>query len=363
MSASTVLILGGTGVVGSHLAGRLATDGLHVKVLSRSARFVVPDAVRPELSERIELVAGDIEDGDILKELLQKADAVIYQAASVGAAGAVENAREYVQANIGGIANLVDVLRSSKSCVEKVILGSSISVYGEGAYDCERCGVVRPRIRYNDKFKGSDSDWNPRCPNCASHLVPTATSENAERLGESIYAVTKKAQEDLLAGTCSQLGISLSVLRYSTMISPWQSWHNPFTRFLELLAAGEAPVLHEDGMQSRNFIDALDVVEGTLLTLGRESAGVEFFNIASGDDVPLLHFTQKLAQAMAQRMGTAPLEPSVDDCFVSGDVRHCKLDCSNAKTSFGFEPTIELSKSIADLVDWFLQRKGLARKP
>jgi dTDP-L-rhamnose 4-epimerase len=147
MANESVLITGGTGLIGSNLAGQLAANGYDVTVLGRSRRFAVPDAVPPGLIERIKLVTGDLTDPETLEELVKKADIIFHKAASVGMAGAAESARAYVGDNLAGTANLVDVLRGSGKRVKKVVLGSSISVYGEGNYSCEHCGIVRPQLR------------------------------------------------------------------------------------------------------------------------------------------------------------------------------------------------------------------------
>lgn len=355
--SETVLILGGTGVIGSHLARCLTERGMTVKVLSRSSRFAAPEAIGKEIAERIELVAGDINDQEILAELVQQADIIMHKTAASGMAGATDNARDYVHSNIGGAANLIDVLGAGKHKVRRVILGSSTSVYGEGAYQCGKCGPVRPALRY----KLEHDDWNPRCPACASSVVPIATAESAERLGESVYSIAKKAQEDLLLGACHRLGIDLVTLRYSTIIGPSQSWHNQYTRFLESFFAGQPPLLHEDGQQSRDLIAIEDVVAANLLALERP-AGTSVFNIGRGEDVSLLDFVTRLGAAVARVTGGKAITPEVDLKFVKGDVRHCRLDCSKAGEKLGFQTQVPLSQSIAELVDWFAAKKGITTK-
>ena len=162
---ATVLIVGGTGIIGSNLTGRLADLGYKVIVHSASPRFAFREAIKEESVRNVYLIAGDINDRRTLRELVEKSDVVFHKAASTGLSGAVENTGDYVQANMAGIANLVDALRSSKNKVKKVIFGSSISVYGEGVYSCDGCGTVRPELRYKGNFPAArEGSWDPICP-------------------------------------------------------------------------------------------------------------------------------------------------------------------------------------------------------
>ncbi len=361
MSDKTVLITGGTGLIGSHLSGELALRGFHVKVLSRNSRFSVPEAIDKSVESRIEIIAGELDNRELLEEMVNQSDIIFYKAASVGAAGAVENAKDFVENNLGATANLVDVLRAKKHHVKDIILGSSISIYGEGMYNCPKCGPVRPPLRYQLDTSLSDLDWNPPCPQCGGHIEPVDTPEDSERLGESTYAVTKKAQEELMIGTCRLLGINLSVFRYGTVLGAGQSWHNPFTRFLELALAGEAPVLHEDGKQSRDFMFVDDVVAANLAIMDKNVQGINIFNVCAGVSTPLVNFATSVATQMAQALHTEPALPTIDHKFTPGDVRHCHSDCGKIANLTGLKPQRSLDNGVANLVEWFVQKKGPVR--
>jgi dTDP-L-rhamnose 4-epimerase len=361
MAVSSVLIIGGTGLIGSHLCGRLVERGLTVKVLGRSSRFAVPDAVPQDANEKVEIVAADPGDPEILEELVRGADAIFHKTVSAGMFGAVECARDYVGANVASTATLVDVLKSAGSRVKKVILGSSISVYGEGNYNCQRCGIVRPELRTVNHPLSHPIEWNPPCPNCGGAVQPVVTAETAERRGESIYSVTKKAQEDLLAGVCRQLNIPLTVLRYSAVLGSGQSWHNPFTRMLELLATGKTPVLHEDGLQTRNFIFIEDVVEANMHVLNHQDAPVDYFNV-SAMHLPLIDFVSVLSRSMSDSLSSQAIEPEVDGRLVSGDVRHCRVDCARLTEKLGFKPSRQLNEGVQSLTDWFVRFKGITSR-
>ncbi len=358
MTLESVLITGGTGLIGSHLSGKLAARGHDVKVLSRNSRFSVPEAIDKSVESKIEIIAGELDNRQLLEELVNQCDIIFYKAASVGAAGAVENAKDFVENNLGATANLIDVLRASKHRVKHIVLGSSISVYGEGVYNCGKCGLVRPPLRY--KLETSNNNWDPPCPACGAAITPADTAEDSERLGESTYAVTKKAQEELMIGTCKLLGINLSVFRYGTIIGAGQSWHNPFTRFLELALAGEAPVLHEDGKQSRDFMFVDDVVNANLAIMDKQLSGINIFNVSSGNSTALIDFATTIATEMGEALNKKPALPTIDGKFTPGDVRHCHTDCEKIASLTGLKPQRNLNEGIRHLVDWFVRKKRVA---
>jgi dTDP-L-rhamnose 4-epimerase len=358
MTFESVLITGGTGLIGSHLSGKLAARGHQVKVLSRNSRFSVPEVIDKSVESQIEIIAGELDNRQLLEELVNQSDIIFYKAASVGAAGAVENAKDFVENNLGATANLVDVLRASKHHVKNIILGSSISVYGEGVYNCPKCGLVRPPLRYQLDTSQPNVNWDPPCPLCGAAIIPADTAEDSERLGESTYAVTKKAQEELMIGTCKLLGINLSIFRYGTVLGAGQSWHNPFTRFLELALDGESPVLHEDGKQSRDFMFVDDVVETNLAVMDKQLQGINTFNVCSGVSTPLVDFATTIATEMAQALDhTKVASPIVDGKFTPGDVRHCKTDCGKIAKLTGLKPQRSLNSGVAHLVEWFVRKK------
>ncbi len=394
MATERIVITGGTGLIGSHLTARLLVGGHKVTALARTKRFSVPEAIGKEQLPEVEIVQGEMTDPEIMSDLVNRADVIFHKAANQGIAAAVEHAQEFMQTNIGSVATLVDVLRKARSKPKLIVLGSSISVYGEGRYNCGGCGLVRPGLRYRlpDGELKSAEDWNPRCPECGGKISPVLTPEVAVRHGESVYAVTKKCQEDLLAGACNLYGISFVSLRYGTIIGAGQSWHNPFTRFLDLLSTGDAPTLHEDGCQTRDFIFVEDVVEANLRALAAlADAPVvsRFFNAGSARPVTLRDFTHQLATLMAETIdgGDVPDVPNAMapgykadhkpdhksdhrsdhklgyklDCkFVPGDVRHCFADCSKIERELGFRASTSLAAGLRQLVQWYVRKKGLA---
>ena len=367
-----IVITGGTGFIGSHLTAGLLHAGHKVIALSRTKRFSVPELLTKEEVAEVEIVQGDMTDAESMLELVNRSDVIFHKAANQGVSALVENAQDYLNTNIGAAATLVDVLRKSRSKPRMIVLGSSVSVYGEGCYACPSCGIVRPPLRYAcadknveagksvDKSMQASVNWNPPCPKCGGRVEPVPTGENAERLGESVYAVAKKAQEDLLSGACSLYGITLVNMRYGTIIGAGQSWHNPFTRFLDLLSAGDSPALHEDGCQTRDFIFVEDVVTANLLALEKVKSGVNNFNAGSGRQVTLLEFTRGLAQLISSSLGTPLCEPILDQTFIPGDIRHCHVSCEKINRELGFKAATSLEDGSRQLVDWYLRKKKVA---
>jgi dTDP-L-rhamnose 4-epimerase len=405
-----IVITGGTGFIGSHLTAGLLHAGHKVIALSRTKRFSVPDILTKEEIAEVEIVQGDMTDAESMLDLVNRSDVIFHKAANQGVSALVENAQDYLNTNIGAAATLVDVLRRSRSKPRMIVLGSSVSVYGEGCYACPSCGIVRPALRYTRPDKsalpvksapvgkrgqtdknvqagkreqagtsvdvgkseqaGTSVDvgkseqvsvsWNPPCPKCGGNIEPVPTGENAERLGESVYAVAKKAQEDLLSGACSLYGITLVNMRYGTIIGAGQSWHNPFTRFLDLLSAGDCPALHEDGCQTRDFIFVEDVVAANLLALEKVKSSVNNFNAGSGRQVTLLEFTRGLAQLISSSLGTPLCEPNLDQTFIPGDIRHCYVSCEKISHELGFKAATSLEDGSRQLVDWYLRKRNVA---
>ncbi len=360
MQPKRALIIGGTGLIGCYLAADLLTAGYKVTILSRSTRLVAPEAFADEEQiKKIDLVHGEMTDVKLLVELINDADIVFHKTLSQGMSGAVENAQQFLENKVGAAAAVVEALRKAPQKPELLVLGSSISVYGEGGYECARCGTVRPDLRY--VHARSASSWNPVCPKCgAANILPVLIDEDAERRGLSVYAVAKKAEEDLFAGACQMNAISMVGLRYSTVIGAGQSWHNPFTHFLDLLMDKKAPVLHEDGLQTRDYIFVKDVVAANLRAVKKHHPGTRFYNVVSGHSASLISVAQQLAEKYAQQVGSqSVIEPEIDHTLVPGDVRHCFASADRIERELGFEATIELSAGLDELVGWYARKKHI----
>jgi dTDP-L-rhamnose 4-epimerase len=351
-----ILITGGTGFIGSHLSSALLRAGHDITTLSRTAQFSFPGAFDSGEQKGVRNIAGDAGDRDLIQQLVSDCDVIIHNAAAVGVAESALRMREFVQTNIIGMATISEVLRAGGHDVQKLMLGSSISVYGEGCYLCSNCGIVRPEIRVSMSQIEELKDWNPRCPQCAGHLESTATPETADRLGESVYAITKKAQEDLLLSTCRLIGIPAVVLRYCTVYGPGQSPSNPYSRIISSMFERHVPTISEDGKQSRDFIHVSDVVRANLLVLQSNTKRIETFNIGSGEQVELANFILLARQELEKLVDIGSIVPKISQTLVPGEIRHCDADCSKIEKALGFKHKVDLQTGSASLVKWLHEK-------
>jgi dTDP-L-rhamnose 4-epimerase len=361
-----ILITGGNGFIGSHLTGALARRHLPTRILCRTEQFKYAGCLPNGWQGTTEIVKGDINDFDLLKELVQGVDVIFHKVASVGVVASGQNSRQYTNTNIGGTAGLVDALRQSEHTVKKIIIDSSAGVYGEGFYNCAKCGFVRPQLRYKiekDAPTGINR-WEPPCPRCGGKVEPQATPEEAECFGDSVYAITKKTQEDLLASFCNRLGISLTIMRYSTVYGRGQSEANYCAALMRTLAAGSSPSITEDGNQTRDFVSVSDVVASNLAALDSTKEGVFRFNIASGEQTSLIDFATRVSQAVSDALGRKVPSPVVTGNFNPGDVRHCICSIDKAGTELSFKPATTLDNGIANLAEFFAESEETkASKP
>ncbi len=344
-----ILITGGTGFIGSHLTGALARRaGYQIRVLGRAKKFKHPFGLPPDWERTVEVCAGDINDFDLISELIADADVVFHKVASVGVAASGQSIRHYVQTNIGGAACLAEALVKCKHRVKKVILDSSIAVYGEGNYKCARCGEVRPELRYKaPPHIDGKVNWDPPCPRCNGAIAPIPTPEVAERKGESIYAITKNSQEDLLVANCKRAGVPLVVMRYSSVYGAGQSEANYCAELMRTLAGGKSPMLNEDGLQTRDYISVSDVVRSNLLALDFDLHDVCHFNVVSGQHSSLLDFVTQVSEAVHDVLATPLVTPTVTGRFNPADVRHCHSDGGKIAKVLSFRAETDLQEGIS----------------
>ena len=361
MEQKRALIIGGTALIGCYLAADLLKLGHRVTVLSQSTRFAAPEALDEEAMKEIELVFGDTTDSELLTGLLEKADIVFNKPLNQGLSGTLENARSFIENKVSSATTMHEALSQAKKKPDLLVLGSSISVYGEGAYSCLSCGTVRPSLRY--KKPKDANNWNPTCPICDKALEgPLFSGENVERNGQSIYAVAKKAEEDLFSYACQINEVPLAILRYSTILGVGLSWHNLFTHFLDQLMAGENPSLHEDGQQTRDYIFVQDVVKANALVLNNYRPGSNFYNVVSERPTTILSVLKELAEIFAKKTGQPyALRPTIDGRFSPGDVRHCHSSAKRIKDELGFSCSVEQKQGFDQIVSWYFGKKNMTK--
>jgi len=261
--------------------------------------------------------------------------------------------RHYAETNVLGGANLLDILANQKHSVRKIILASSVTVYGEGKYSCPVHGVVFPSLRVMEQ--SSSRRWDLRCPvqtgtaRCGEKLSPLPTDEEKPATPQSIYAITKRAQEELFLAFGRAYGIPVTVLRYFNVYGSRQALSNPYTGVAKIFALhfaqGKAPLIYEDGFQTRDFIHVSDVVSANILALTREEASGEIFNVGTGHPTSIL----EMASAVSKRFGNGDV-PKPSYQFRAGDVRHCWADSTKIRTRLGFEPQRIFPAGLEDVV-------------
>ena len=360
-----VLVTGGAGFVGSHTVDMLLEEGHEVVVLDSLDPQVhgqsdgyPPNLSRHAMEDRLRFIRGDVRDRPTLVGALEGAEAVLHLAAAVGIGQSMYQPFHYCSVNVGGTAQLLDIVGNNRTLVRKVVVASSMSIYGEGAYRCEACGEVYPLTR--DPGDLASAHWEMRCPSCRGFIKPIATRECKTLAPTSIYAITKKTQEELVLCFGKAYKLPVVALRYFNIYGPRQSLNNPYTGvvaiFLSRLLNKKPPLVFEDGMQSRDFIHVRDIARANILALTSSGADFRAVNIGNGAPVTVLEVLQQLSTIL-----NVSMEPTITRRFRSGDIRHCFSDSSQARTLLGWEPEVKLEDGLKGLVRWCLDSVPEAR--
>jgi dTDP-L-rhamnose 4-epimerase len=349
-----VLITGGLGFIGRHVAELLVEQGWHVLLfdnLSPQTHGAVPEITMQGLLQhsQVEICRGDVCSPAEWERVLPEVGYVIHLAAETGTGQSMYEISRYTETNVGGTATLLDHLANRRHNISKVILASSRSVYGEGAYRCAECGVVYPPMRSEDML--NSGHWEPRCPSCDGQITATATPEDGKLAPASIYAATKLAQEHLLRIATEALGIPAVILRLQNVYGEGQSLKNPYTGILSIfsnqLRLGKAPNVYEDGQESRDFVHASDVARVVALALGSEAADGYTLNVGSGSATTI----EDIALLLRDRFGST-LPPVVSGQYRLGDIRHGLADLTAVRARLGFEPQVSLEDGVGRFASW-----------
>lgn len=345
--ALKILVTGGAGFIGSHIADGLLEKGHEVTVLDA----LVPQvhAKRPDyLNSKANFIKGNVSDKKLLLGLLQDHDAVYHEAAAVGVGQSMYQIEEYVRENTLNTAILLDLLANKEHSVKKLVVAASMSSYGEGKYSCPDCGVVYPPVRPEEQFKSRD--WDVRCPNCGKNAAPLPTDESKPRDSTSIYAITKKDQEEMCLVVGKAYGLPTVALRYFNVYGARQALSNPYTGVCAIFSCrirnDRPPVIFEDGNQTRDFIHVKDIVQANLIALEKNRANYEAFNAGSGKPISI----NDVANFMITHYGKN-VRPDVVGKYRKGDIRHCYADISKI-SRLGFKPSTTFEEGIPELVEW-----------
>lgn len=342
-----ILITGGAGFIGSHLCDELISKGYSVRVLdSLIAQVHGPDAERPEyLHPDVELVVGDVRDKAAVLSALKGVDAVYHFAARVGVGQSMYEVNEYTDVNNRGTAVLLEALIENP--VKRLIVASSMSIYGEGLYVSENGDVVEDASRPLQQLK--NSDWE--LYHDGTPLKPIATPESKKPSLASVYALSKYDQEVMSLICGKAYNIPTVALRFFNVYGTRQALSNPYTGVLAIFASrylnNKGPLIFEDGEQKRDFVSVKDVAKACRLALEVEEAAYEVFNIGSGNSYTVNEIARKLSQTMG-----VDVEQNVTGEYRVGDIRHCFGDISKAKRILGFEPEVNFEDGLKELAEW-----------
>lgn len=341
-----VLITGGAGFIGSHLADELLRQGHRVRALDNlSAQVHGEGASRPRyLDDAVELLVGDVRDPSACRRALIGIDAVFHLAATVGVGQSMYEVARYTDVNNLGTAVLLEAI--VKSPIGKLVVASSMSVYGEGLCR-DRAGQPKmARERPLDRLR--QGDWEVRDDEGAL-LEPVATPETKAPSLASIYALSKYDQERMCLTVGRAYGIPTVALRFFNVYGPRQALSNPYTGVLAIFASrllnGRAPLINEDGRQRRDFVSVHDVVFACRQALERREADGEVINVGSG-----LAFTvQEIAERVADALDRSDIRPEITGRFRIGDIRHCFADIGRARQVLGYEPRVPIDEGLTEL--------------
>jgi len=340
-----ILVTGGAGFIGSHLVEALVDTGWEVRVLDLAVHPTGRGRDPSELHPDAEYVWGDIRDPEIVGRACQGLDAVSHHAAKVGLESGLSDAVDYVADNDLGTAVLLSGLDRS-GFAGRLVLASSMVVYGEGRYRCGEHGVLRPAPRSPERLAAGL--FEPQCPTCGEALTVETIGEDVGLDPRNVYAATKVHQEHLCQVFGRQSSVPVTALRYHNVYGPRMPRDTPYSGvaaiFRSALERGEAPQVFEDGGQQRDFVHVTDVARANLAALTVDPPADGAFNVASGT----AHTVGQMAEALADAFGPAAPRPQVTGSFRLGDVRHILASPARARAVLGFEAETDFTHGMAD---------------
>ena len=356
-SRGRVLITGGAGFVGSHVADELLAHGYQVRVLDALAAQVHGDDAQwpAYLSDEVERMQGDVRDADAVRAALEGVDRVFHLAAAVGVGQSMYEIEHYTDVNNRGTAVLLEAL--SRSPVKKLVVASSMSIYGEGLYADASGRAVAPPERDPDALRRGD--WELRAH--GEPLTPVPTHEDKPPIPTSVYALSKLDQERLCLIVGQAYGIPATALRFFNIYGTRQALSNPYTGVLAIFASrymnGKPPRIFEDGNQRRDFVHVSDIARACRLALESDAATGRAINVGSGVSVSIA----EVAHAMAKALDVDDLPPEITGQFRVGDIRHCFADITLARELLGYAPRVTLEQGLAELVEWMQDQQAVDR--
>jgi dTDP-L-rhamnose 4-epimerase len=352
-----VLITGGAGFIGSHFADRLLAEGHEVRALDNLDPQVHPDGSRPAyLDPEVELQVGDVRDREAVQRALDGIDTVVHFAAAVGIGQSMYEIERYASVNALGAAVVLQQALERRDALRKLLVASSMTIYGEGQYRNSRTGEggLAPGVRPDGQL--AEHAWELRADDGAP-LEPEPTAESKPLRPASIYAIGKRDHEEMFLAVGAAYGIPTVALRFFNVYGERQALSNPYTGvtaiFSSRLLNDQQPLVFEDGNQTRDFVDVRDAVEACSLALGGDAADGRAVNIGSGVPTSVLDVARVIARGLDKQ-----IEPDLVGQYRARDVRHCYANVALAKELLGFEARVTFDRGIADLLAWLEKQQA-----
>lgn len=355
MSNLNCLVTGGAGFIGSHLVDALVEKGHKVRILDSIVEQVHGDKVPDFLNREAEFIRADVCDQEAVAKALDGIDVVYHEAAEVGVGQSMYEIVRYVKANDLGTAVLLEEMLKRQNQFKKLIVASSMSIYGEGAYYCESCDdTIFPQLRSNEQLEAHE--WELKHEKCGSELKPVGTTEEKPLFPTSVYAVSKQDQEQYCLSVGRAYNIPTVALRYFNVYGTRQALSNPYTGvcaiFSSRLMNDERPMIFEDGKQTRDFVHVSDIVQANMLALESDKADYQALNIGTGRPISVTGISNMLAKGLGK-----DIEPKLVGKYREGDIRHCVSDISKARRLLNYEPKVNLEEGLMALLDWVKEQK------
>lgn len=353
-----ILITGGAGFIGAHVANELLAHGYSVRAFDALIEQVHgPGKQRPAyLNPEVELVVGDIRDPEALSKALEGVKAVVHLVSLVGVGQSMYQIAEYTSVNSYGTAGLLQAL--TKNRVESLVVASSMSLYGEGLYKNADGALRTAPDRSIEQLRAGN--WEV-LDELGRPLIPVATPESKSPALASVYALSKYDQECMCLITGRAYQFRTVALRFFNTYGPYQALSNPYTGVLSNFASrvlnGKAPLIYEDGLQRRDFVSVYDVARAVRLALTSEQAAGKAINISSGKAMTV----KEVAERTIRGLGITDMKPEITGKYRAGDIRHCFADISLAKEVLDWTPTVDLEAGVADLATWLVGQTAVDR--
>ena len=366
MGLGKILVTGGAGFIGSHIVDGLLAKGYAVRVFDNLAPQVHGEragAPPDYLDKEAEFVLGDVRDLEALDRALAGVEAVFHEAAAVGVAQSMYQIRDYTETNTQGTANLLDlIVNRHRGQIRKIVVASSMSIYGEGKYvDPETGQPVAATPRTAAQLERGQ--WEMTIPGTERAARPAPCDETKALEPSSIYAINKRDQEEMVLTVGRACGIPAVALRYFNVYGTRQALSNPYTGIAAIFSScylnGNGPMIFEDGLQSRDFTHVSDIARANLLALERSEADYEAINIGTGIPTTVLRVARLLLERLHPgRAEEAALQPRIVGRFRAGDIRHCYADIAKARRLLGFEPRVAYADGVEELIGWVREQQA-----